>query len=66
MIIINFTQQQPKAWPYFKCQLRKGEEFREVFLPVWNCLENVDVDLGGGDMWTVVKVLQPIVSSPNE
>ncbi len=72
MIIINFGGANPppppkiQAWPYLKCQMRKGDEVKEVFLPVWNCIENVDVDLGGGDMWTVIKVLQPIVSSMSD
>jgi len=48
------------VWPYYKCQLQKGDVFREVYLPVWECVENVEVSLDGGDMWKVVKILHQI------
>lgn len=66
IIFVNRNQAKLQAWPYLKCLMKKGNEEKEVYLPLWNCIENVDVDLGGGDMWTVLKVLQPIESSMSD
>ena len=66
-IVFNQHPQQPpqekiKAWPFFKCVLIKGNEEREVYLPIWECLEGVTVEVDK-EQWTVKSVWKPIGAS---
>lgn len=75
MITIHFgpgfqqQQQQPfinpdraTAWPYYLCELIKDDQCKEVYLPVWECVEGVEVSLGGlePNLWRVAKVIHQI------
>jgi len=56
-------QEKIKAfeWPYYLCELTKENEIRQVYLPVWNCLEGVKISLGANDDgWVVTKVIYQI------
>ncbi len=44
----------------YLCEIRKGDEVKEVYLPFWECVEGSEVSLGPDTGWKVLKVIHQL------